>query len=122
MTAEVDSEVDKAVGIVFRSSDTSMYVFLVYPSDQTYKISYRLDDNWVKIVNSTTSAAINKNGTNQITVLGKGTEYTVYINGNEVNKFSDDTIKSGKVGFAAEIFSANEHATFHFDNFLLLAP
>jgi hypothetical protein len=122
MTTDVDCEKDCASGIVFRHSDIGKYIFVVDPYDQAYKIAYLLDGEWVKIIDWTTSSLINKNGTNQLTVLSKGTEYIVYINDDEVNQFSDDAITSGKVGFATNIRDENVHATIYFDNFLLLAP
>lgn len=122
VTARVDNEGDTAIGIVFRLSNIGKYTFVINPANQTYRISQYLDGNWERIVDWTTSSAINKNETNQLSVIGKGTEYTVYINSKEVDQFSDNTFTSGKIGFMVNMFDANVIATFHFDNFLLLAP
>ena len=64
--------------------------------------------NWNTIIEWTDSSQINTDGTNTIGVLAKGTSFTFFINGEQVDQADDSTLKSGKVGIALALHNAGD--------------
>jgi nitrous oxidase accessory protein NosD len=58
---------------------------------------------------------------NNLTVTAIGDEFTFFVNGNELDRFQDNRLRSGKVGIAVTAFYPNL-AIFEFDNFELIGP
>jgi hypothetical protein len=55
-------------------------------------------------------------------MLAQGSHFTLFINGEGIAAFEDDTLKMGVTGFEFTIRNAGENLDLEFDNFKVRAP
>ena len=91
-------------GVVFRGQNNSpatFYIFQISPHNGQYQLikwSQREDQNGV-LIPWTDSDAIKKSlETNELKVLGQGSQITLYINGEQLATITDDSFTHGTVG------------------------
>jgi len=116
-TIPVDASTDSyGYGLTFRNNDdfTSLYAFEI--DTDGFFINKIVDGEWTTLVKYTLSPAINVGDPNQLAVVAIGPEMTFYINGEEVGTVEDDSLSSGSVGMALDVYKAGDSATVDFDN------
>ena len=59
---------------------------------------------------------------NRLTVIGRGSHFTFYINDQYVAEAEDDRLTAGDVGVAVELLDDGDSAVFEFDDFEVRAP
>lgn len=111
-----DSDAD--AGMVFRSDDTNKtwYYFSVNNKGQYYFGWYDGTD-WYSLIPETDSAAIHPGQTNRLTVGAQGSQFIFLINGQMVDHFIDDNLKSGTIGVGINLPQSGEKGTVEFANF-----
>ncbi len=98
----VSGEQDYAYGLIVRG-DRGMdnhYIFQI-TADGSYKVSKYSNKAYTSLTNWTTSSAIQKNGTNRLGVLARGSSLEFFINGKSVQKLNDVSFTRGYVGLYA---------------------
>ncbi len=109
-------------GLSFRIASDNKYYFAIAAEDQTYSFQVLKNGSWSTLINWTDSSQIKTSGANTVAVLAKGTSFTFFINGEQVDQFDDSTLKSGKVGVGLSLSTAGDKAQIAFDNFEVSAP
>ena len=109
-------------GLAFRVGSGNKYYFAIAAESQVFSFMVLNNSQWTTIIDRADSSQINTTGSNQIGVLAKGTSFTFFINGEQVNQTDDSSLKSGKVGVAMELLKAGDTAQIAFDNFEVRAP
>lgn len=111
-----------AYGLVFRSNtdDQQLYAFEI-DSDGYFVVNLLQDGEWQTLVEYTEMAAIVSEGPNTLAVEADGTALTFFINGEEVTSIEDDSLQSGSVGVAFELYETGDTATVDFDNLVVQA-
>jgi len=104
-------------GLLFRNSDDSNnYYFGIKENSQEFTVIARLNNNWRTFIDWTTTMQIRPGAINRLRVLGLGSHFIFYINGNEIFTLDDTGISSGSVGLGAGV-SKGDTSTFEFHNF-----
>ncbi len=77
-------------GLIFWAIDTSNYYEFTVSGLGTYAVFRHLANRWITVLNWTPNAAIKKgvNQSNQLRVVTKGNQATLYINGTQLTTFS----------------------------------
>ncbi len=93
---------DGAYGLVFRGQPQppTFYIFQVNPAGQYQLIQWSLDLGQNReLIPWTASDAIHRDqDTNELKVVAQGSQITLYANGVELARLSDDSLTSGEVG------------------------
>ncbi len=111
---------DRNIGLILRRQQNyAFYYFGVNDATQMYRFERIDGDNWIDIIPPTSSKAILSGEMNRLMVVGKGSQFLFYINGQYVNQTRDVTYSSGTFGLAALLLSPNDRAVFQFDSFEL---
>jgi hypothetical protein len=108
-------------GLAIRASDSEGYFFEITPSKKTYNFISHLAGEWSFPIYESESTAIHSTGTNTISVKVEGTAFSLFINNELVNHYSDATIPNGSVGLLISVAGISD-AIIEFDNFTLYAP
>ena len=109
-------------GIIFRVMDNQNLYYFAISDVGYYYVGLLVNDEWITLLDWTETDTINVNSPNTLKVVGKGDQFTFYINGNEVNTLSDGTVPSGTAGLAIELYDKDDQSVFEFDNFSLDSP
>ncbi len=111
-----------AYGLVLRSNtaDRNLYSFEI-DTDGFFFVNLLQDNEWQTLIKYTEMAAIIPDGPNILAVKAVGATLTFFINGQEAATIEDDTLASGSVGVAIELYEADDRATVDFDNLVVQA-
>jgi hypothetical protein len=109
-------------GLIFRTDQEEKYFFNINAAGKQYAVDVNSDSAWKKIIYWRNSERIDPSGSNQLAVLALGSQYMLFINGEEVDSFQDDTLNTGMVGFAYNFYQAGEYMQLELDNFEIRAP
>ncbi|MGB7538877.1 MAG: hypothetical protein WBM17_10075 [Anaerolineales bacterium] len=113
---------DLEFGIMFRYWNTDQYVFTINADHQDYSFRVYAEGQWTTLIDRAECAAIVPDGSNRIAVLGKGSVFSFFINGECVHQAEDDTLKAGTAGMGLMGWTAGIRTTLEFDNFEARAP
>jgi hypothetical protein len=109
---------DSDMGLIFRAdSEYNFYYFGV--GDDGFFVSVNYDHEWINIIESSPSPAIQVGEVNRLTVIGQGPYYIFLINDHVVGDAVDEHIPSGSVGLGFQLHQPNQKLTVQFDNFEL---
>jgi DNA-directed RNA polymerase subunit RPC12/RpoP len=113
---------DADAGMVFRdnTTDQTWYYFSANDLGQYY-FGWFNGTDWYTLIPETDSAAIHPGQTNRLTVGVQGSQFIFLINGQMVDHFIDDNLKSGKIGLGINLPQTGEKATVEFSNFTVLS-
>jgi hypothetical protein len=114
---------DADAGLVFRynSTDQTWYYFSVNDNGQYYFGWYNGTD-WNSLIPETDSLAIHSGESNRLTVGVRGSQFIFLINGQMVDHFIDENLKSGSVGLGVNLPKTGEKASIEFNNFTVASP
>jgi len=107
-------------GLAFRVVDSdNYYVFRVSPMG-SYSFLKRLNGDWLTLVDwAYSSAILEGEATNHVTIYASGSSLTFFINGEEVEDGSDSSFSTGFVGVYAKTFAGNSDMHVSFDNIVV---
>jgi serine/threonine protein kinase len=104
-----------AGGITFRYDGTNdtCYYFAI-STNGYYALFYVHNDNYIPILNWTSSAAINTGAgpTNLLAVVVRGRAVDLYVNNQHLAGITDAAVVTGQIGVAAENAESNTEVTF----------
>jgi hypothetical protein len=109
-------------GLVFRHNQEGLYYFYINATGKLYGVLKYSESTWKQLMYWSSVEKIDPIGSNQLSVLAQGYQFTLFINGEEVNSFKDDTFDSGMVGLGFDLYQAGEYLELEFDNFEVRAP
>ena len=116
-----DPDADAGMVFHYSSTDRTWYYFSVNDRGQYYFGFYN-GKEWSSLIPETDSDAIHLGQTNRLTVGVQGSQFIFLINGQIVDYFIDDHLKSGSLGVAINLPKTNEKAAVAFANFSVLSP
>jgi tRNA A-37 threonylcarbamoyl transferase component Bud32 len=125
LTAEarrVSGVEDGQYGVIFRRADRDNYGLFKIEDSQYFKVSLQYEGEWDTVIDWTKSSTIRPDGVNRLTVVGRGSHLTFYINDEYVGEADESRLSGGKTGVAIELVAADDSAVFEFDNFEVRAP
>lgn len=107
-------------GLVFRHTDPDTeYVFTV-TGYGAYSLSYNQDGDYHVLIFPTSSPAVKIGEVNRLRVIGAGSHFIFYVNGEIVAEVNDEALSHGTVGVTAEGYDKEKPtASFEFSNFTL---
>jgi LPXTG-motif cell wall-anchored protein len=105
-------------GLVFRAQDSNhFYAVLLDPRNGKYAVR-KLDgaDKWSDLIAFKASPLVKRQkDVNQLRVDGEGDQFTIYLNDEQLDTFSDKSYAKGGIGFIVANVDAKE-PHMHFDN------
>lgn len=126
-TASYTGAVDNGYGLLFRvqagEQADEFYTFRI-SGDGFYTVEKTDNGELKPVIDWTASGLINQaeGEANILTVEGKGDAYNLYINGQQVNTFTDATYKGGTFGFVVDNYDSQNPASFTFDDLTVGTP
>jgi hypothetical protein len=97
-------------GMIFAASDASHYYRFLITIGGSYVVSKRDGDEWTTMLDWANSTKINSgyNKENTLKVTKSGSSYSIYINGEQVNQFTDSASFGNKIGLFASTGSVEQ--------------
>lgn len=126
-TASYTGPVDNGYGLIFRvqagEKADDFYTFRI-SGDGFYTVEKTENGELKPVIDWTTSGLIKQTEgeANILTVEGKGDTYNLYINGQQVNTFTDAAYKGGTFGFVVDNYDEEKPANFTFDDLTVGTP
>ncbi len=111
-----------AYGLAFRINPEGKYFFTINAAAKQYQVVAYQANVLKDILGWRSSERIDPAGPNRLAVLAQGAQFTLFINGEEIDSFMDDTLNEGSVGIAYFLFKAGDYSALEFDNIELRAP
>jgi hypothetical protein len=118
----LEGPADTNYGVIFRHATGYDYYFQIRMDTQEYMLSMFDGQAWVVLIDRTFSPQIERHGSNRIEVLARGSHFTFFINGWEVDTTEDITLYNGLVGIGYSVPHAGEVLKIEFDHFEVRAP
>jgi hypothetical protein len=115
-----DPDADSGLFFRYNETDQSMYYFSINNQGQYYFGWYDGKD-WHTLIHESDSSAIHPGQTNQIAVGVKGSQFIFVVNGQMIDHFIDNTLKSGTVGLGVNLPTADEKGVVVFSKFTVLS-
>jgi hypothetical protein len=126
-TASYTGAIDNAYGLIFRvqagEESDEFYAFRI-SGDGFYTVEKTEGDELVPLIDWTASSLIDQaeGAANVLTVEGQGETYNLYINGQQVDSFTDATYSGGTFGFMVDNYDEAAPANFTFDDLQVGTP
>jgi hypothetical protein len=118
-TTPVEHTAPFAYGITVRENSAGdLYAFEI-DTDGYFTINLRSGGKWKTLKDWSQADTINSGGTNQLMVKAIGSSLTFLINEQEVATVEDETLDSGAIGLALDVFNKGDKATIDFDNLVV---
>lgn len=120
-TGSYNGAVNNAYGLIFQvqvgQESDDFYTFRI-SGDGFYTVEKTDGGQIVPIIDWTASSLIDQaeGAANVLAVAGTGDAYTLYINGQQVNSFTDATYSGGTFGFMVDNYDEKAPASFTFDD------
>ncbi len=116
---QVSGPADGSVGLLLRQWDDENYYLFRISQDQYYSFYLFSADEPIPLIDWTPDPSIRPSEPNQLTVVGKGSHFLFFINGEWVDESFDSSIEEGRFGLVAGLFNQGEAAIVEFDDFVL---
>lgn len=108
-------------GLVFRLNNRSYYAFVINDS-QRFAVMKSTQGRLEDVISWKESDAIQPDGTDVLTVVATGSNFSFFINGQWVAEIEDVDYEQGRTGLTIGLDRAGEEAVFEFDNFEVWTP
>lgn len=109
-------------GLAFRLvTENSFYTFTISDTGQ-FAVQMLFRGEWSTLIEWTPTGTVRPGEVNRLQVLAQGDQFTFYINGQEVDSLSDNTIPQGRAGLVINHFEEDVSATWEFDDFEVRVP
>lgn len=118
---QTDGSLSSDYGLIFREDANNNFYYFGIDND-SFHLSVSYNDEWIDVIDWTTSSAIRSDGPNRLTVIAEGSHFIFLINDQYVADVTDDHIARGTVALAITLHTVDQQAVFEFDNFELRAP
>lgn len=123
ITSAYEGAINNSYGLVFRLSENGYYAFSI-SGDGFYTVERSDGVETTTVIDWTASALINQDelAANVLTVVGQGETYNLYINGQQVDTFTDATHSGGTFGIISNNFDEEAPVTFYYDDLTVGTP
>jgi hypothetical protein len=129
-TASYTGTMDNGYGLIFQVTESEATTTTEETVDQfyTFRISgdgfytvEKVGENVDNLIDWTASSLINQDESaeNLLTVVATGDMYDLYINGQQVDSFTDPDFTEGTFGIIAENFDSKERSRIFFDDVIV---
>jgi hypothetical protein len=124
VTGSYSVAVNNGYGLIFQvavgEEADDFYSFRV-SGDGFYTVEKAVAGELTPLIDWTESSQINleEGAENVLTVVGEGDSYAVYINGQQVDSFTDGTLSGGTFGLMVDNYDTEAPAAFTFDDLIL---
>jgi hypothetical protein len=108
-------------GLVFRESSGNFYYFGISVSAKAY-ILLMYNNGWSTLIKPVRANEINPDQPNELAVLADGSFLSLFINGEFMDRYDDETLVRGTVGVAMTLYNAGDQLEMEFDDFKVRAP
>ena len=109
-------------GLIFRwMGDQNFYLFDI-ADDGTFKVSQANKENPGRALLTGQSAVVKPGEANRLTVTGRGSHFSFFVNGHYLADLDNGSLTYGSVGVAVELPNEGDEAVVEFDNFEVRAP
>lgn len=115
----IGENIDAQYGLIFRENDDSYFYWEI--TDTQYYRLFSYQDEWVELIPSTFTEAIQPGAQNHMVVVSENDEFKLWINDQFVNQFSSSFPSKGQAGVALGLSYEGEESVIIFDNFELRA-
>lgn len=127
VTASFTGTLDNGYGLVFQTlpgDETDQFYTFRISGDGFYTVEKTEGDELIPLIDWTLSSLINQRekAKNVLVVEGRGDTYNLYINGHQVDSFSDADFSKGTFGFMVDNFDEQLPTTFTFDDLKVGTP
>ena len=112
---------DVAYGLVFRCQDSANLYYYNVSENGPWGFFKLINLQWTRIVGEDTSP-VTPGQTNQLQVIGDGTNYAFILNGHLVQQVTESQFKMGGIGLGVELANPGDEATVEFDNLSIAYP
>jgi hypothetical protein len=112
---------DIAYGLVFRCQDNSNLYYYNVSENGPWGFFKLINLQWTKVVGEDTSPVL-PGDTNQLQVIGDGTNYAFTLNGHLIQQVTESQFKMGGIGLGVELANPGDEATVEFDNLSITYP
>jgi hypothetical protein len=111
-----------AYGLAFRGTEAGVYVFYIV-NRGSFMLGYRVEDSdqWTYPIAWIAEPAIQKNSSNILKVVAKGSSIQLFINDKIVGSITDSNANSGKTGISLVLYEMGDQAVLEVDNYSLAA-
>jgi hypothetical protein len=99
---QAGSAVSHCYGLSFRETDGKYYLFTVC-EDGIFMVDYK-GEEWETIEGWTSTSAIHENDWNLLEVSARGSQFTLFINHQQIYQFTDTRLPQGDVSLSISIF------------------
>lgn len=114
---------DSMMGLAFRvTEDEDSYYLFQIDADANFSV-YRLEqDSWISLVPWEPAPSYLDGGKNRLAVLGIGSQFYFFINGEKVAEMQDENLVAGTAGLAIGLNHAGDSGSWEFESFQVSAP
>ena len=119
---QTDGTDDASFGVAFRILESDTFYRFGVSNDGSVFFSRSIDWQATPLVDWVPSSAVRINEENTITVIGQGSHFRGYVNGQLVAEVDDAMIPSGQVGIDLGFDGIERSVTVDFDDFILYTP
>ena len=112
---------DIAYGLVFRCQDSSNLYYYNVSENGPWGFFKLINLQWNRVVGEDTSP-VTPGQTNQLQVIGDGTNYAFILNGHLIQQVTESQFKNGGIGLGVELSNPGDEATVEFDNLSITYP
>ena len=112
---------DATFALMFRCQDESNLYYYNVAEDGPWGFFKLINGDWTRIVGEDTSP-VTAGQTNHLQVIGDGTSYAFFLNGNLLQQVTESEFQNGGVGLAVELANPGDEATVQFDNLVINTP
>jgi hypothetical protein len=109
-------------GLVFRLQDGKNYNLFKLANNQYFQFCRFVDGAYTPVVGWTQSDLIKPYGVNQLEVIGRGSHFSMLINGQGVCEADDSTFERGMFGLSLTTYNLNDPLVVDFLDFTLRVP
>jgi hypothetical protein len=113
---------DADYGLVFRITGHNFYYFGISITKKSYILLLLNNNKWSTLRKWSHSQEILTDQPNQVAVLADGSAISLFINGQMVDQYDDETLVQGKAGVAMDLYNAGDQIDVEFDDFEIRAP
>jgi len=115
----IGDNIDAQYGLIFRENNDSYFYWEIIDTQYYRLFSYQ--DDWIELIPSTFSDAIQPGDWNHLVVVSENDVFKLWINDQFVDQINGNVPSTGQAGVAVGLSYEGEESMIIFDNFELRA-
>ena len=123
VTTGYEGAINNGYGLVFQFTENGFYSFYI-SGDGFYTVEREDGEERTTLIDWTASELIDQTelAANLLTVVGQGDTYNLYINGQQVDTFTDANHRGGTFGIISNNYDEQAPVTLYFDDYVVGTP